>query len=398
MRAALTLLHRYVGLAIAIFVALAGLSGSLIVFYHELDAALNPELFRVPVSQQALPPSALAKAVEKQLPGAKVTMLSLSMPKGHAAEIWVEGIPQSQVFADPATGKVLGKRHWGEFAFTRPALMPFVYLFHYTLALPGVWGIYLMGIVACLWTIDCFTAFALTLPRAKPFWRKWQTAWQIKRGAGPYRLNFDLHRAGGLWLWAVLLMVASSGVAMNLPDQVFRPALKLFTPLEPTLTDLGAPRLKIAAAPARYSFDEALALGAQHAQGRSFVPHWLLHFPAYHVYGVGFSEQKGDGMDGLGLSYVYFDDRNGALVARQMAGEGRVGDIYAKAQFQLHSGRILGWPGRILICLTGLAVAMLSVTGVVIWLKKRKARRFHSARGHKLPFTAVRRFLRRGSA
>lgn len=378
MRGVLTRLHRYVGLAIAIFVAVAGLSGSLIVFYHELDAALNPELFRVPVSERVLSPSALAKRVEEQLPGAKVSMMSLSMPKGHAAEIWVEGISQSQVFADPATGKVLGKRHWGEFAFSRAALMPFVYLFHYTLALPSVWGIYLMGIVACLWTIDCFVAFALTLPRAKPFWRKWQISWLIKRGAGPYRLAFDLHRAGGLWLWTVLLVLASSGVAMNLPDQVFRPALKLFTPLQPTFTELGTARLKIAAAPARYSYDEALRIGARYTQGRPFVPHWLLHYPAYHVYGVGFSEKSGDGLDGLGLSYLYFDDRSRALVARQMAGEGGAGDVYAKAQFQLHSGRILGWPGRILICLMGLAVAMLSVTGVVIWLKKRKARRFRA--------------------
>ncbi|MNN88395.1 hypothetical protein D3C81_2060750 [compost metagenome] len=43
-------------------------------------------------------------------------------------------------------------------------------------------------------------------------------------------------------------------------------------------------------------------------------------------------------------------------------------------QFPLHSGRILGLPGRILISIMGLLVAMLSVTGVVIWWKKRKAR------------------------
>ena len=43
-------------------------------------------------------------------------------------------------------------------------------------------------------------------------------------------------------------------------------------------------------------------------------------------------------------------------------------------QFPLHSGRILGLPRRILISLMGLVVAMLSVTGVVIWWKKRAAR------------------------
>jgi uncharacterized iron-regulated membrane protein len=45
-----------------------------------------------------------------------------------------------------------------------------------------------------------------------------------------------------------------------------------------------------------------------------------------------------------------------------------------QAQFPLHSGRIIGMPGRILVSLLGLVVAMLSLTGVVIWAKKRRSR------------------------
>jgi uncharacterized iron-regulated membrane protein len=45
-----------------------------------------------------------------------------------------------------------------------------------------------------------------------------------------------------------------------------------------------------------------------------------------------------------------------------------------QVQFPLHSGRIIGIPGRILVSLLGLAVAMLSLTGVVIWAKKRRSR------------------------
>ncbi len=53
---------------------------------------------------------------------------------------------------------------------------------------------------------------------------------------------------------------------------------------------------------------------------------------------------------------------------------GTAADIFVQAQFPLHSGRILGLPGRILISFMGVVVAALSVTGIVIWLKKRKAR------------------------
>jgi uncharacterized iron-regulated membrane protein len=362
MRAVFARLHRWVGLTTAGFLAIAGLTGSLIVFYQELDRALNPELFNAPVIAHRLSPSALAVRVEAQLPGAHVAMLSIPAA-GRASEVWVSGKPYDQVFADPATGKVLGQRKWGEAGFSRASLMPMIYLFHYTLKLPGVWGVMLMGIIACLWSIDCFVAFVLTLPRGAPFWTKWQTSWRIKPGASAYRLQFDLHRAGGLWLWAVLFVLATSSVALNLPGQVFRPLLKTFTSLSPSYEDLHPPRM--ARAP-RLSFDDALRLaGAER-------PQWVFREPGY--IGVSYGAHGDKGLDGFGLSTIVFDDRTGVRVLHQRAGQGRLADIYAGIQYQLHSGRILGWPGRILVCLTGLAVAMLSVTGIVIWLRKRRAR------------------------
>jgi uncharacterized iron-regulated membrane protein len=34
------------------------------------------------------------------------------------------------------------------------------------------------------------------------------------------RVNFDLHRAAGLWFWIVLLVLAVTGVALNLRTEV----------------------------------------------------------------------------------------------------------------------------------------------------------------------------------
>lgn len=57
-----------------------------------------------------------------------------------------------------------------------------------------------------------------------------------------------------------------------------------------------------------------------------------------------------------------------------MAGEGTAGDIFLQLQFPLHSGEIAGLAGRIVICVTGILVAALSVTGVLVWARKRRAR------------------------
>jgi uncharacterized iron-regulated membrane protein len=45
MRSWLVRLHRWFGLAIALFLFVAGLTGAVIAWDHELDAALNPVFF-----------------------------------------------------------------------------------------------------------------------------------------------------------------------------------------------------------------------------------------------------------------------------------------------------------------------------------------------------------------
>ena len=71
-----------------------------------------------------------------------------------------------------------------------------------------------------------------------------------------------------------------------------------------------------------------------------------------------------------------------------MPWQGTAADIFVQAQFPLHSGRILGLPGRILISAMGIVVAALSVTGIVIWARKRRARLLAAKRRAPLPSPA----------
>ncbi len=56
---------------------------------------------------------------------------------------------------------------------------------------------------------------------ANSWWRRWKPAWKIRWAASRYKLNFDLHRANGLWLWPILIVFAWSSVYMNLWDTVY---------------------------------------------------------------------------------------------------------------------------------------------------------------------------------
>ncbi len=70
---------------------------------------------------------------------------------------------------------------------------------------------------------------------------------------------------------------------------------------------------------------------------------------------------------------LYFDSSDGHYLGDHQPWKGTAADLFVQAQFPLHSGRILGLPGRILISLMGLGTAILSITGIVIWWRKRAA-------------------------
>ena len=371
-------LHRALGLATAAFLFVAGLTGAILPFHQELDAALNPELFSAPSgkpSDKPLAPSALAAAVEQADPEIRAAFVEVNAQPGRSAIVFVEPradqhIAYNQVFADPTTGAVLGHRRYGACCFQRAAVMPFLYDLHRRLAMPGHWGDWLMGGVALLWTLDCCVALLLTLPPTRPFLARWAPAWRIKATTSSYRKIFDLHRAGGLWLWLVLLPIALSGVYLNLGAEVFKPLVGLFSPLTPTPYD--SPQ-RLGDGPP-LGFDAILAKAAEHAIARR----WPVQVRGIYddreagFYVVDF----GTGLEsGLGAPWIAVDAATGEVLSEQVPGDGSLGDVVVRTQFPIHSGRILGLPGRILISITGVAVALLSVTGVVIWHRKCRARR-----------------------
>lgn len=372
-RPVLVLMHRCIGLTTAVFLTLAGLTGSVIAFNRELDALLNPAFYTATAKGPMLSPEALAAKVEARDPLLSVWSVSLEPMPGGAVELRAmarEGEPSADWFSlDPASGEILGARVWGACCLSRAHLIPFLYTFHHSLSLPGALGVLVMGIVALFWLLDGFIGAALTFPLGRPFFRKWRTAFTIKGGSA-FRLNLDGHRAAGLWLFAVLMVLAVSSIAMNLRTQVFEPVVRLFSPLTPTPFADPAPPQPLQR---RLSYDEVLerAQAEAHARGWDLPPTYIFYSPAFGLFGVRF----GSGEDMMTSPWLYLDGRTAAPIAEVIPGAGTAGDTFLQLQFPIHSGRIAGLPGRILIAVMGLVVAGLSITGVAIWWIKRAARR-----------------------
>jgi uncharacterized iron-regulated membrane protein len=391
MRPFLVVLHRWFGLGMAVFLFIAGATGALISWDHELDAALNPQLFEARSgAAPQLPGLELARMVEAGDPRLRVTYVMTEVEPGHASQMMVEGridprtgqpwqLGFNQLAVDPATGQVQGRRQWGEVSLARENLLPFLYKLHYTMHIPDGFGLelgmWLMGIVGMVWLVDCFIALWLSFPH----WRSWRKSFVIRWSAGGHKRNFDLHRAGGVWIWLLLLVLAVTSVSMNLSAQVVRPIVASFSPLSADPFASRAPRAPHQPIVPALSRERVTALARAEAARRGWQEPagGVFYSSAFGLYGVGFFEPGHDHGDvGLGNAWLYFDGIKGARAGERVPGTGSAGDIFLQAQFPLHSGRIIGLPGRILMSFLGLMVAMLSVTGVVIWARKRAARRY----------------------
>lgn len=372
----LVALHRYVGLTIALFLVLVGLTGSIIAFHSELDAWANPDLFYAPDGPR-LPAAELARRVEAADPRIKVAFIDVNIKPGRSAALFVEprgdvtGVDYNQVFADPSTGAVLGHRNHGGCCFDRRAIIPFLYNLHRRLTMPGHWGEWLLGGVAILWLLDCFVALALASPRKVFSLRRWSAALGVRWKASAYRITFDLHRAVGLWTWLVLGVLAFTSIYLNLGDEIVRPLTGAVSTLSPTPYD--RPRPPADPSTPRRSFDDILQLSERTAElvDRGYAPAGIYLDREAQIFMVDF-ENTSPFM--LGFAWAAFDATTGKLIGTQLPGAGSGGDVFLQLQFPLHSGKIGGLAGRILISMIGLAIAMLSITGIVIWLKKRRAR------------------------
>jgi uncharacterized iron-regulated membrane protein len=389
MRRQLVRLHRWFGVATALFLFVAGLTGAIIAWDHELDAALNPSFYQARTAGPALTSLELANRVEAADPRLQVTYLPLAVESGQTLQMMV--LPRTdpatkqpypldfnQIAVDPVTGDIQARREWGAVSLARLNLIPFIYKLHYTLQLPFTGGIdigtWLMGIVGMVWLFDSAIALWLSFPSLKA-WRK-SFAFRLKRGG--YALTFDLHRSGGVWIWGVLMIVALTSISMNLPSQVVRPIVSRISALTPD--PINNPEILRAPQPGdrTLSRERIVELAAKTGKDMQVAapPGGLYYAQSLHTYGVGFYTSGNDHGDiGLGNPWMYWDAVTGKRLAAQIPGKGTAGDIFMQVQFPLHSGRILGLGGRILISAVGVAVAALSITGLLIWLKKLNGRR-----------------------
>ena len=418
-------IHRYTGLVMAAFLMMAGITGALLAFYDELDDVFNHELAYSEIQNtNQLPIAVLHDKVISRYPEYKFSSMPISIEPNKSALFAIDKVrdksaspqekpPFQEVYVNAYTGDIVGTRDRDEWAWRNT--MWKVFWLHRELLLGDI-GKLILGIIALVWTINCFIGFYLTLPRAAKknqvtrqesakkrasLLKRWLPAWKVRTKTNTFKLNYDLHHAFGLWLWVMLFVIAWSSVGFNL-QQVYKPVMQAVVGLEEkggkdakgSKSDKGGqPSATIQ--PAMNDTDKIVADVVNKANSIEY----LSKEANLATQKSGLTIQQL-----LSVRWVAEDNqwqlrfktnqdigkKGGASSITVNAGDGSVEKVnfgYQNASFgnktdqwlsTLHMGHISQGIGhvayQIFLALIGLAVAILSGTGVYLWWKGRQQR------------------------
>ena len=387
--------HLWIGVGLTLLLVPISISGGLLVYHDEIDALLSPHRYAVTGSQAAQSPAVyLAKASEAVAAdpdklvatgvrysddGGPVRVVTRAQNSGAG------GRPRFvTVFLDPPTAAVLDVMEF------RSSFIGFLHVFHENLMLPQYSGRQIVGWAGVGMLILSLTGIWLWWPRNGGFLRglRWKRS--------PL-FTFNLHNMLGFWIAIPLAVVSLTGIYLSFP-QTARSMMSSIATMSPqgprggfgatvaTQTALTPERaLALAQAAVPDAKPATLFLPTAPAGGRERQPSAN---PRQSPSG-----DRAEGRDGAprseagaarNLSWrvqltrgeeditVTVDDATGSA---RMAPPPQTGDRAARWMRWIHEGSHSGAVWTVIVFLTGVFPPIFAVTGIIMWLRKRAARK-----------------------
>lgn len=355
--------HRWIGLTVGLLFVLMGLTGSLLVFEHPLDAWLNPHVLTVEEGTKRQSLENVLIMAENAYPGEAFKAIFADPPQG-PHDVWTIWFPKesedasglTQIHVNPYNGDITGRRVRGETFLSWT-------LFLHNKLLFGKVGHNIVGVAGILLMVSIFSGVILWWPLWKHSWR---SAFAIRGGR---RLAFDLHKTIGIVSSVVLLVVAFTGVYMIFPYAI-KPAVTTFSAeTNPNKDQLKSKPIENAIP---LNADQAIALAEK-------------HFPDGHVtriflargkeasYQVHIHRASEVGKHST-FSRVWIDKYSGDIVAEKDWEQRTTADAILAWNFPLHTGQAFGIVGQTIVCLIGLTPLALYITGLIHWWRRPRVR------------------------
>lgn len=357
-------LHWFFGITAGLVLALMGVTGALYSFQDEILMAINPQMV---VSQPGavLAPGELVERMQAQ--GLSVSGLYVDTQGGQPTRVFLTPAPGERRggirFVDPYTAESLGEPRGLQFFGLMLQLHRFLAM--------GQSGRQITGACTIALAFFCLSGLYLRWPRRVWSWRAWLTFDWTKKGRA---FNWDLHSVVGTWCLPLYLCAALTGLYWSY--DWYRSGLESLLSDKPRAAGeergrRGPPPQGQAMPPVDYA---KLWQGIQRTAGDKLGV-YSLQLPstagqparvffmlrdAEHT--RAFDQMQLDPLTGEAKQVERYADKS--FKARLLA------SVYA-----LHTGEYFGMTGRILMMLASLLMPLFFVTGLLLYLDRRRKKR-----------------------
>ncbi len=346
-------LHSIAGLFAGIFIMALSLSGALLIFRNGIDSFQQPIVFpnKVPVKNISI--DSCYKIVHSKYPHAVISSCNLpeSVNQSFSFSIYdssyQNGSKALQIFLHPQTGAVLKTRGGSE--DIQHNFMSWLSSFHNSFH-AGKTGEWLLGFFAIIFLLSIITGIILYRNNIVGVLLFKKTVWKKN----------NLHQLIGTWALLFNLMIGITGFWMQ--RYVFKKEFYQRSDWGNTIKS--SPDLF-------FNFDSAYSnLQKQHPDFTGYVIYFAQSTKGKTaVYG---SNKTNAYIHSKKFADVIALDSNGVIAKTRFINEISANDRYDIINSQLHMGKYGGTAIKIIYCLFGLSSALLSITGFLVWFKRKK--------------------------
>jgi uncharacterized iron-regulated membrane protein len=357
-------IHLWLGLSSGLLVFIIAITGCIYAFQAEIQDLTQPYRFVEHQQKPVLMPSELKAIAEKELPGKKIHAVLYPKPGKATEVIFYNAEPEYYylVYLNPFTGDVLKVKD------ASAGFFPFILDGHFYLWLPHEVGRPVVATATLVFLVMLISGLVLWWPKNKKatkqrFSIRWSARWRRK--------NYDLHNVLGFYATWIAIILAATGLVWGFDwyaEGYYKLAggEKSLFYMEPKSDSTFLYRSEVPAIDRLYTMmrlenptAEVLEVHIPETAGSSIEisinpddeTYWQADYRYFDQYTL----------EELSVDHIYGKSANASLA-----------DNLMRMNYDIHTGAVLGLPGKIIAFFASLIVASLPITGFYIWWGRKQ--------------------------
>lgn len=363
-------IHLWLGLSSGIIVFIIAITGCLYAFQEEIQNITEEYRFVKEQNVNFLPPSKLVGIAKKELPNKLLHAIKYN-EKNNAVEAEFYQYEPSYyytVFINPYTGKVLKtvNHEEGFFAFILDG--------HFNLWLPHEIGQVVVSVATLIFLVLLVSGLILWYPKNKNA-AKQRFSFKWKKGTKWKRKNYDLHNITGFYILIIGIIFAITGLVWGF--EWFAYSYYKVSGGEKSLI-YEEPLSKRNQETATTIVKPLDAIWFQMQKEYPLAESIEIHPPETNLSPIAANANMDEGTYWK-IDYRYFDQYSlkeitvSHLWGRKTAD--KIADNLMKMNYDIHTGAILGLPGKIFAFLCSLLIGSLPISGCYIWWGRNRKKK-----------------------